>query len=166
VNPGMPRYLDRENHLGGICEFLFKNPGVSVLRREPTYGVGNLPQCSDRAVSIGESCSTRILEWARNICWLAANAHDYTGGWRPLLKGSKDCVRLGPFEAGQNVGHKIPGLAGELRRQHPRYAWVTNGDRARFHRKRKQRFAKRERDRALKKRLIASGPRRPDGRNL
>jgi len=29
VNPGLPRYFDRENHLDGICEFLFKNPGVA-----------------------------------------------------------------------------------------------------------------------------------------
>jgi hypothetical protein len=50
------------------------------------------------------------------------------------------------------------------------YAWVTmsaiNGDKARFHRERKSKLARRERSQALRKKLKASAPRRPDGRDL
>ena len=50
------------------------------------------------------------------------------------------------------------------------YAWVTmsaiNGDKARFHRQRKHKLAKRERNRALRKKVAASSPRRPNGRDL
>jgi hypothetical protein len=41
-----------------------------------------------------------------------------------------------------------------------------NGDKARFHRERKGKLARRERSQALRKKLIAPAPRRPDGRDL
>ena len=40
------------------------------------------------------------------------------------------------------------------------------GDKARFHSERKHKVAKRERNRALREKLTASTPRRPDGRDL
>ena len=43
---------------------------------------------------------------------------------------------------------------------------ALNGDKARFNRQRKQKLAKRERNRVLRKRLTASAPRRPSGRDL
>jgi len=50
------------------------------------------------------------------------------------------------------------------------YAWVTmsaiNGDKARFHRERKNKLARRERSRELRKRLTVSASRRPNGRDL
>jgi hypothetical protein len=50
------------------------------------------------------------------------------------------------------------------------YAWITmsalNGDKARFHRTRKSKLARRERIQALRKKLAAPAPQRPDGRNL
>jgi hypothetical protein len=44
---------------------------------------------------------------------------------------------------------------------------AINGDKARFHRQRKHKLAKRERNRALRKKFETSSPtRRPDGRDL
>jgi hypothetical protein len=43
---------------------------------------------------------------------------------------------------------------------------ALNGDKARFHRQRKQKLAKRERNRELRKKLMAPAPRRPSGRDL
>jgi hypothetical protein len=43
---------------------------------------------------------------------------------------------------------------------------AINGDKARFHRERKSKLARRERSQALRKKLKASAPRRPDGRDL
>ncbi|MGA2146244.1 MAG: hypothetical protein ABSH49_14915 [Bryobacteraceae bacterium] len=50
------------------------------------------------------------------------------------------------------------------------YAWVTmsaiNGDKARFHRERKGKLARRERSRTLRNKLTAPAAKRPDGRDL
>ena len=43
---------------------------------------------------------------------------------------------------------------------------AINGDKARFHRIRKARVARRERSQALRKKLAEATPRRPDGRDL
>jgi hypothetical protein len=43
---------------------------------------------------------------------------------------------------------------------------ALNGDKARFHRERKKKLARRERSQALLKKLANSAPRRPDGRDL
>jgi hypothetical protein len=43
---------------------------------------------------------------------------------------------------------------------------AINGDKARFHRIRKAKLARRERAQALRKKLADSAPRRPDGRDL
>jgi hypothetical protein len=43
---------------------------------------------------------------------------------------------------------------------------AINGDKARFHRERKHKLAKRERNRALRKKLRTSTPPRPDGPQL
>jgi hypothetical protein len=40
------------------------------------------------------------------------------------------------------------------------------GDKARFHRERKGKLARRERSQALRKKLTAPAPKRPDGRDL
>src|SRR5215475_14710129 len=50
------------------------------------------------------------------------------------------------------------------------YPWITmsalNGDKARFHRTRKNKLARREHIRALRKKLAAPAPRRPNGGDL
>lgn len=50
------------------------------------------------------------------------------------------------------------------------YPWVTmsaiNGDKARFHRERKGKLARRERSQALRKKLAEPMQKRPDGRDL
>jgi hypothetical protein len=44
---------------------------------------------------------------------------------------------------------------------------AINGDKARFHRERKSKLARRERSQALRKKLLPAAPaRRPDGRDL
>jgi hypothetical protein len=43
---------------------------------------------------------------------------------------------------------------------------AINGDKARFHRERKGKLARRERNRALRKKLTASTPKRPGGGDL
>jgi hypothetical protein len=43
---------------------------------------------------------------------------------------------------------------------------AINGDKARFHRERKSKLARRERSQALRKKLAAGEPRKPDGRDL
>jgi hypothetical protein len=64
-------------------------------------------------------------------------------------------------------------LAEEIRSAAPAgfcYPWGTmsalNGDKARFHRERKNKLARRERSQVLRKKLTPSAPRRPDGRDL
>lgn len=58
----------------------------------------------------------------------------------------------------------VSGAAGVLLRLGTVSA--INGDKARFHRERKSKLARRERSQALRKKLKASAPRRPDGRDL
>jgi len=43
---------------------------------------------------------------------------------------------------------------------------AINGDKARFHRERKSKLARRERSQALRKKLAPPAARRPDGRDL
>jgi hypothetical protein len=43
---------------------------------------------------------------------------------------------------------------------------AINGDKARFHRERKSKLARRERSKTLRKTLAAPAARRPDGRDL
>jgi hypothetical protein len=43
---------------------------------------------------------------------------------------------------------------------------ALNGDKARFNRQREQKLAKRERNRELRKKLMAPATRRPSGRDL
>ena len=43
---------------------------------------------------------------------------------------------------------------------------AINGDKARFHRERKGKLARRERSQALRKKLVAAAAKRPDGRDL
>jgi hypothetical protein len=43
---------------------------------------------------------------------------------------------------------------------------ALNGDKARFHRERKSKLARRERSQVLRKKLAAPAPKRPDGRDL
>ena len=43
---------------------------------------------------------------------------------------------------------------------------AINGDKARFHRERKAKLARRERSRLLRKKLLPEGPKRPGGGDL
>lgn len=43
---------------------------------------------------------------------------------------------------------------------------AINGDKARFHKQRKARLARRERSQELRKKIAAPAERRPDGRDL
>lgn len=43
---------------------------------------------------------------------------------------------------------------------------ALNGDKARFHRERKSKLARRERSQALRRKLAAPAPRRPSGADL
>jgi hypothetical protein len=63
-------------------------------------------------------------------------------------------------------------LSGNLERRYTNFWYLKgamsalNGDKARFHRERKSKLARRERIQALRKKLAVPEARRPDGRDL